>query len=222
MIHRFFEHFPLRAVFAGLAGVLIGALAGVTSQTINRTPYIGPESMSYGIQSLRYATKSQMIDGAVVFIGDSQTVALPTSRFPGPTENFGIGSDTVVGALSRTRQYRLEKARAVVLQIGGNDLPTKDLVTFAHNYRALLDAIPAHVPIVAVAAFPGPERGVPEINQIIRQGCATRSKCHFLSINNRLSDKDGNIRREFVTDDGIHLSSAGYAVWIAEMTPLLE
>lgn len=215
---RYFDSLSVRVVLALMIGVLAGVLAGVASHSVNRAPALGPLSHAYGVEAIRQATRSQMIDGAVVFIGDSQTVALATSTLPGKTENFGISSDTVAGALGRVQTYKLDRAKTVVLQIGGNDLPLRDAKAFEDNYRKLLAAIP--VPVIAMAVFPGADQ-TGEVNKLIHGACAAQPRCRFLTLTPQFADERGRPRPEFFGPDGIHLSPAGLKLWADTMRTMV-
>src|SRR5450432_2394781 len=61
--------------------------------------------------------------GAVVFVGDRQVQGLDVASVASVAVNYGIGGDTTVGVLRRLPLYAsLTRARAVVLEVGTNDL----------------------------------------------------------------------------------------------------
>ena len=43
----------------------------------------------------------------------------------------------------------------------------------------------------------------------------------YVDIATKLLDATGRPRPELLREDGLHLSPAGYAIWIAELRPLL-
>ena len=72
---------------------------------------MGPSSPAYGVTAIRQAKRFQLMDRAVVFIGDNQIASLATSELPGKSENFDIAKNTLEGAISGIATYRLDKAR---------------------------------------------------------------------------------------------------------------
>jgi lysophospholipase L1-like esterase len=43
----------------------------------------------------------------------------------------------------------------------------------------------------------------------------------FVDIATKMLDANGAPRAELLREDGLHMSPAGYAIWIAELKPLL-
>ena len=63
----------------------------------------------------------------IVFIGDSIIQGLYVSAVTENGVNFGISGDTTAGVLERIDKYTiLNKARAVVIAIGINDIPRRN------------------------------------------------------------------------------------------------
>lgn len=186
-----------------------------------KPPAPPPAPSLYDLTVERQITRSQQMQGAVAFIGDSITAGLATSQVIDKSENFGINSDTVAGALGRVRRMDLRGARAVVLAVGVNSLGSP---TFQGDFKALLAAIPR--PTVAVGVFPvrPPEAAtvaqIAHANWIVRDACAAWPRCHFLDLTDQLSDA-GVLKPPYSQPDGIHLTVEGYRVYATELRKAL-
>lgn len=208
----------LRTLSAIAFGVVIGAVAPWPKAS--PTPVIGPGSVAYQAQAQAQARRSNMLTGALLVFGDSLTVGLATSLVAPDAENFGINSDTIAGLTARLPLYRLAGQRGVVLAVGLNDFAPAT-AGWCAAYARLLAAIPAPIPVTAVSITPTARGTLPANSDIdranaqIRLACAARPGCRFLDLNHRLRDASGFLARRFDAGDGIHLSPAGSAAWVA-------
>lgn len=174
---------------------------------------VGPGSLAYELETARQITRSQQMNGAIAFLGDSLTVGLATSQVAGNTENYGIPSETVAGAAGRAKHLDWRGARQVVVAVGVNSL---DSPAFQSDFKALLGAIPR--PVVAVAIFPArPPDGpawpvIARANAMIQKLCSERQDCLFLDLSKQLG-RDGALRPELSQPDGVHLTPAAYRVY---------
>jgi lysophospholipase L1-like esterase len=165
--------------------------------------------------------------GAVIFIGDSQIQGLDVDGVARGAVNFGIGGDTTAGLLQRLPLYAsLGRARAVVLEIGTNDLAVAAPQEIVANYQRILSLIPREAAVVVNAVLPvsagksgesgGPvsrNQAIGEINGGLAAICATRAGCAFIDPGPALADPSGDLAAEYDLGDGLHLSRAGYRVW---------
>jgi lysophospholipase L1-like esterase len=166
--------------------------------------------------------------GAVIFIGDSQIQSLDVEGVARGAVNFGIGGDTTAGVLQRLPLYAsLGRARAVVLEIGTNDLAvTTAPQEIVANYQRILSSIPREAAVVVNAVLPvsagksgesgspvSRNRAIGEINRGLAAICATRAGCAFIDPGPALADPSGDLAAEYDLGDGLHLSRAGYRVW---------
>ncbi|MDA8141681.1 MAG: GDSL-type esterase/lipase family protein [Desulfobacteraceae bacterium] len=173
-------------------------------------------------------------DGAIIFIGDSGIQGLCVSAVANPAVNFGIGSDTTAGVLMRLPKYQsLERAGAVVISIGGNDLRRRGDEEILKNYSAIIAALPPHRPLVfkailpvdenAQADLPGRNARARELNGRLKTLCETQSqKCLYFDPSSKFADASGNLRRDLHIGDGIHLNAAGYAILITELKEVVQ
>jgi len=163
-------------------------------------------------------------DGAVIFIGDSITQGLCVSAVACPSVNYGIGSDTTFGVLQRLPYYRsITRASAVVIAIGINDMKRRSNDDILVNYRTILEGIPETTPVILSAVLPVDEeirsdlRGFSEriknLNSGIEHLARGSQKLFFVDASPLLIDNFGNLA-DMYHDDGVHLNSKGYAIWI--------
>lgn len=216
----------LKFLFATVVLATWGAvIAGDSSWAAESPPN---EITEHYTRMLRYHRRmdGHVPDQSVVFLGDSLTQGLCTDAVAQPSVNYGIGSDTTVGMLGRLTTYSnsLNRASAVVLAIGVNDLLFRDNREIAENYRRILERLPAGTPVVCSALLPINEhtyaRGTPvsnariaELNQLLRDQCAAFPRCVFVDARSQLVDSDGNLRSSLEDGDGIHLNAAGNRIW---------
>lgn len=169
-------------------------------------------------------------EGVTLFIGDSITQGLATAAIVDSSVNYGIGSDTTVGVIERLPSYKsINKAKAVVLAIGVNDLKRRDVETTVDNYQKMLKLIPQDKPIVVSAVLPVDERvytrnsndSIKQLNTKLKTLVAGMSNIVYVDSTELLQEPDGNLKAEFHTGDGIHLNTAGYQVWIAQLRQAL-
>lgn len=165
--------------------------------------------------------------GAVIFIGDSQIQSLDVDAIARGAVNYGIGGDTTAGVLRRLPLYAsLGQARAVVLEVGTNDLAVAAPRDIVANYQRILLSIPRQTAITMNAVLPvsagksigsgkpvSRNQAIGEINRGLAAICADRPGCAFLDPGPALADRAGDLAAEYDLGDGLHLSRAGYRVW---------
>ncbi len=185
----------------------------------------------------RLTTSHRRMDGsvpqhAVIFIGDSITAGLATSAVSALSVNYGIGSDTTLGVLNRLPYYRsIDTAAAVVLAIGVNDLPRRDNQAILVNYKKILDSLAGRSRLVVSGILPVDERvsgqrwpnsRITQLNAALQQLVLAYPNAGFVDSSRLLQDDSGNLHAEYHTGDGIHLSTAGYQIWIRQLTLALN
>jgi lysophospholipase L1-like esterase len=160
--------------------------------------------------------------------------------------NFGWGGDTTRNVLWRLDHRELDgvNPQVVVLLVGTNNVgntPPEDAdaraADVAQGVRAILDRVREKAPaakVVLVGVLPRNDAKVADetnggatalmptidaINARIEE-FADGESVVFLNINDKLADADGKLRPG-VTEDGLHLSVAGYQVWADALEPVL-
>jgi lysophospholipase L1-like esterase len=228
-----------------LAAIYIGLLHAIVLVAILQTNLVDKVSRKIGLlphyaYGAEYETilgaqieRSKLIDGAVVFLGDSNIARLTTSRFPGPTENFGVGGDGVAHVTYRAARLDLRKARAIVLQVGVNDWRVDRYRRLGERYETLLRALPQEVPVFVLAINPlnreglgprSPLRGaaahISEANAAIQAACQKRPGCEFIPSPSGLLRAPGVLDRR-LSDDGLHLNADGADIALAALNARL-
>jgi lysophospholipase L1-like esterase len=187
-----------------------------------------PEITEHFHRMLRFHRRmdGNVPEGAVLFIGDSITQGLCVSAVSSPSVNYGIGNDTTVGVLQRLSDYSsIEKASAVVLAIGINDMKRRSNDEILDNYRAIIERIPNTTPVVFSAALPLDEESKDErqgrnqnrirpLNSSIEHLANAKNNVFFVDAGPLLVDKFGNLANDYYDGDGLHLNSKGNAIWI--------
>lgn len=183
----------------------------------------------------------------VVFIGDSITQGW--GKFPDIWEkawgeydpaNFGIGGDRTQHVIWRIEEGELDKIspKVAVLMIGTNNTLDDSAKDIAKANRKIVGIIQDKLPktkILLLAVFPrGPRsmrggvadpwemrmdkiRGINADMAKLDNGKSIR----FLDLGPKLTSADGTIAHAIMPDQ-LHLSAAGYEIWVEGMAPLLE
>ncbi len=183
------------------------------------------------IQAFQIRVDENVPDGSVLFFGDSLIQGLCVTAVTPNAVNYGIGSDTTQGLLHRLPHYHsLPRCRTAVLAIGVNDFDTYTNAEVLKNYRDLLNAIP--IPVIISAVLPVDERDQPrltgyntrirDLNRELTQLCREHSRCQFVDAGGQLVESDGQLAASNHVGDGVHLSPAGNAIWIAALRKVFE
>lgn len=180
-------------------------------------PSLGPWPSRHVAEMLAYhrAMDGSVPTGAVIFLGDSITQGLATTAIAPWSVNFGIGHLTARELAAHLDQYRsLERASAVFLMIGINDLAHRGGPRLESDLDALAAALPANKPLVWSAILPtwapGIDAGrIAAVNRAIATICGRRPGCLYLD-----TEPAFLAGGEALLRDGLHPNDAGYAVWI--------
>lgn len=153
--------------------------------------------------------------------------------------NFGIGGDRTEHIIWRIEQGELAKIspQVVVLMIGTNNTGDNAAVEIAAGNRRIVTMIQEALPetkILLLAVFPrglrvrngvsdGWEMKMEKINAI-NADLATLDdgdRVRFLDIGDHFRAADGSLPKDIMPDQ-LHLSAAGYQIWVDAMAPLLN
>jgi lysophospholipase L1-like esterase len=165
---------------------------------------------------------------AVLFYGSSSMRLWETlaEDFAGlPVVNRGFGGSTLAECVREMERLVVPvRPRAVVLYAGDNDL---DQGARPERVRELFDEFAARVrdrlgqaPLVFISIKPSPARfwniaSVRRANALVREAIAASPNARFLDVFPLMLDAGGWPRRELYTEDGLHMSRAGYNLWTA-------
>lgn len=165
-------------------------------------------------------------DGSVIFIGDSIIQSLYVAAIVNPSVNYGIGGDTTIGVLQRISTYEsINRASAVVVAIGLNDMKFRSDEEIIQNYKAIVERIPGNVSLIFSAILPidtrvladsetRNQRRIKEINSSLEKLAKESKNIFFVNAGELLVDSNGNLASGFHGGDGVHLNSKGYSVFI--------
>jgi cephalosporin-C deacetylase-like acetyl esterase/lysophospholipase L1-like esterase len=151
--------------------------------------------------------------------------------------DFGWGGDTTRNILWRLDDGELDNVnpRIIVLLAGTNDVgdapPQGDndprIEETVEGIRAILETCRRKAPratIVLMGITPRNDNAavMPVINRINERIAkfADGKRIRYLSINDRLADRDGKLREGVANRDGLHLDVKGYQAWADALKPI--
>lgn len=169
--------------------------------------------------------------GRVVFLGDSITEWTDWADwFPNlATTNRGIGGQAIRDIHARLETAIIEP-RAISLLVGTNDLhglgASSDVDRIAEQMDRLVNRIRQMAPYATLLVNSVMPRSLHFRERLVRlnlhyRRIASSAGATYIDLWPALADEHGAIRRELTTD-GLHLSIAGYRVWISELRPHLD
>ena len=193
-----------------------------------------PELKQHYFRMLAFQSRidKNLPEGRILFFGDSITQGLAVSAISDKATNYGIGTDTSFGLLSRLPYYEsINTASAIVIAIGVNDLKRRPLTEIIGNYKKILKFIPETTPVIASAVMPldlddyqlnsGNELVI-ELNQKIEILCQNLKNCSYINTGKLLLDERGQLAKQYHSGDGIHLNSKAYTIWINQLKSLMQ
>ncbi|MEM1298866.1 MAG: GDSL-type esterase/lipase family protein [Pseudomonadota bacterium] len=209
-----------RNMFILAAGLIIGGWLGARYDTAVRTWIYGSDLAA------QYQHRVDVLERfgscrEFVFYGDSQVEYGPWDHaFGGRVGNFGVSSDKAAGVLAR---MDTECSSHLVLLIGVNDVrarvPDDDFVS---TIQAIFAATRGDIFLIEIMPVAGDHaRWNPDlarVNRRLEEICEGR--CTWVPTWDVLA-KDGVLRSEF-TRDGLHLTSAGYALLVERVAMALN
>ena len=168
----------------------------------------------------------------LVFIGDSLTEWFDWERrFPEhDVRNLGISGERVEGLIARRERIRAQIASPdfIFLMTGINnmaggqediELPYREIVrnltTWYKQARMVVQSIlPTDMTWIDNRTIEAANRGLSAI--------AREFNADYLDIYRLFLNDAGNTRSGYLQEDGVHLSSAGYAAWADEVERFLK
>lgn len=170
---------------------------------------------------------------ATIFIGDSAIQGLCVSAITPLSVNYGIGNDTTVGVLQRISVYEsINRAAAVVIFIGFNDMKFRTNNDILSNYASIAQKIPQNVPII-INSLISPDENVRDpkqcwkeriqaLNLGLKTLTSTAENLFYVNVNQLLRDDQGNLKKDYHVGDGLHLNSKGNEMWINALQKKLD
>ena len=189
------------------------------------------------------------LKGRIVFAGSSLMEQFPVYEMllnrglPYIIYNRGIGGYTTTELLENLETCVLDlEPGAVFLNIGTNDMNGEDYVLgeFLKRYEQIVSEIRNKLPLTKLfllAFYPVNQEAAPdpvtreafrcrtneriqEANREIRK-IADRYQAVYLDLNEGITDKDGQLKRE-LTVDGVHMHVEGYQAVMEKLIPVLN
>ena len=170
----------------------------------------------------------------VLFIGSSSIhlwTGLATD-FPGvPSINRGFGGSAIADStFYADRIVTPYHPRVIVMYAGDNDMEEGATpAEVIHDFQAFVARVRHDLPdvkIVYISIKPSLAREklwpqMHEANQGIEHWMHGKAGMRFVDIGPAMVDAQGRPRPELLRADGLHMTSAGYAIWVAALKPIL-
>lgn len=152
-------------------------------------------------------------------------------RFPGHAcVNLGQAGESVGGLLSRIDNTKgaCPKADMVFIMTGINNIAMGD-TSFSDIYRNVIKRLSSAYPDARIFSNSLLPTAVDFIDNgsIISMNSSLKSlaketETEFLDIYSRFIGRNGDPIREYLLDDGVHLSSAGYDAWSGALKQIID
>lgn len=145
---------------------------------------------------------------------------------------FGIRGDATQNLLFRINDGELDgiKPKAIVLQVGINNLNTHTPEEIAGGIKAILTQLQRKTPeskIILMGLFPAGSRAthpvrarISEVNNLLAK-LGDDKAIFYLDLGPKLLAPDGSLTAE-ISDDGLNLTPKGYTIWAQAINPRLE
>lgn len=148
-----------------------------------------------------------------------------------PTINRGFGGSAIADSTYYANRIIIPyRPRVIVMYAGDNDIeegctPRQVLDEFKVFEARVRRALPS-VAIVYISIKPSLARWslwsqMRETNQEIARWARTQKRVTFVDVAPEMLGPDGKPRASLFRDDGLHMTPAGYAIWIAALQPVL-
>ena len=159
----------------------------------------------------------------VVFLGDSIMARARVEEFF-PSVNLinrGIGSDTSEGVLNRLDEVMQRNPKKIFLMIGINDIGRKtDSARTVENVFNILRLINEHnkeCEVFLMSVLPTTTvrlAAIENLNTKYKELSAIYENCTYLDLYSCFLDAKGNVNKELLSADGVHLNGLGYETCI--------
>lgn len=160
----------------------------------------------------------------ILFLGDSLIEYFDwKDRLPEHNvANLGIAGESVEGLLSRVVKIKdaFPDADIIFIMTGINNVAMGDL-EFFDFYKVIIEKLTSFYPnakiyvhslLPAAVSFISKD-SIMKANEFLKE-LARSQGVEYVDIHNRFVDTKGNAINENLMDDGVHISSAGYDVWL--------
>ena len=170
----------------------------------------------------------------VVFVGSSSIRLWTTLAhdFPGvPVVNRGFGGSMIADSTRHAAQLIVPyRPRLVVLYAGDNDIdsghPPQQVLA---DFKAFVARVRRDLPTTAVAfvsikptiARASSWPAMRAANALVERWAAGQTDVVYVDVASAMLDENGKPRAALLRDDHLHMTLAGYAIWIDRLKPVL-
>lgn len=168
----------------------------------------------------------------IVFLGDSLIEYFDWQKkfSRHRVANLGVAGESVEGLLARVLKMKefFPGAEMIFIMSGINNVAMGDL-EFIDIYRIILERLSSAYTgarIFVTSLLPTmvdfiEHESIKRVNSSLKEA-AKDSGVEYLDIYGKFVDTKGNPIKEYLLDDGVHLSSEGYAVWAKALMEILD
>jgi lysophospholipase L1-like esterase len=168
----------------------------------------------------------------LLFLGDSLIEYYDwQDRFPAHNAvNLGMAGESVHGLLSRIGKVKsfCPEADRIFIMSGINNVAMGDLA-FIDEYKIILDKLSDFYPraeiymhsLMPVMVNFISEDAIQDVNASLKE-LSRDSGVEYLDIYSRFVDTKGKPVKEYLLDDGVHLSREGYHVWALAVEKIID
>ncbi len=168
----------------------------------------------------------------LTFIGDSLTGYYDwQQRFPGHrVTNLGVAGETAEGLLRRLERARsrINNPDVIFVMTGINNIAMEHY-DIAGTYREIVSRLTSwfkNSKIVVQSVLPVRlewiDNNVIKDNNRHLEQIARDCNAEYLDVYGLFVDANGNLKKDCLQDDGVHLSDKGYEVWADEVERFLK
>ena len=146
--------------------------------------------------------------------------------------NLGFGGSTLAACVHFFERVLLPAApRSLVIYAGDNDLgdgrSPDHVANSFHELTRKVDGLLGGIPLSFISVKPSPARRaildkVRRTNTLIREAIEKRTNNCFINVFDAMLKPDGHPNETLYTDDGLHMSKAGYRLWTELLLPFRE
>jgi len=168
----------------------------------------------------------------ILFIGHSLIEFFDwPKRFPyHRVANLGVAGETVEGLLSRVEKITKEDSSAdlIFIMTGLNNVAMEDF-DFFDSCKKILERLSTAYPSARIfihSLLPTlvdfiPDESIQSVNDSLKE-LVKDTKVEFLDIYKLFIDEKGRTMKDYLLDDGVHLSDKGYAVWSKALERIIK
>ncbi|MBI5098605.1 MAG: GDSL family lipase [Nitrospirae bacterium] len=152
-------------------------------------------------------------------------------RFPGYTvRNLGVAGESVEGLLSRLDRIKktYPEADLIFIMTGLNNIAMEDF-DFLDSYREIITKLSVAYPkanmfihsLLPVLVDFISNESILNVNDSIK-ALAGEMRVEFMDVHKLFIDYQGKPVKDYLLDDGVHLSDEGYNVWSGALEAIIN